>query len=163
MGVPTQATQQEALLLISFGFPDLLYNSMCLPHLHFFRTDEAFCHCGQMVAIWGWSTLMKGFLFCILLSCKGIYLHVVPDIQLPVPVTHLSTLIFLPIPFPPLILSQGPHETQHFYSQDLPTNSCCREANRGPDMHRLVYQKAGLYGEKPQKAGIHNRLCNSLP
>lgn len=29
--------------------------------------------------------------------------------------------------------------------------------------YRLVYQKAGLYGEKPQKAGIHNQLCNSLP
>ena len=106
---------------------------------------------------------MKGFLFCILLSWKGIYLRTVPNVQLPVPVAHLSTSVFLPIPFPPLFLSQSPHESQHFYSQDLPTHSHCRGANRGPDMYRLVYQKAGLYGEKPQTAGIHNWLCNSLP
>lgn len=106
---------------------------------------------------------MKGFLLCILLFWKGIYLHAVPNVQLPIPVAHLSTLIFLPIPFPPLFLSQGPHESQGFYSQDLPANSRCREANRGPDMYGLVYQKAGLYGEKPQKAGIHSRLCSSLP
>lgn len=30
-------------------------------------------------------------------------------------------------------------------------------------MYCLAYQKAGLYGEKLQQAGIHNRLCNSLP
>lgn len=106
---------------------------------------------------------MKGFLFCILLSRKGIYLHVVPNVQLPIPVAHLSTWIFLPIPFPPLFLSQGPHESQHFYSQDLPTNSHCQGANQGPGVYHLVYQKAGLCGEKPQKAGICNRLCDSLP
>ena len=44
MSVPTQTTPQEALLLISFGFPDFLYNSVCLPHLHFFMIDEAVCH-----------------------------------------------------------------------------------------------------------------------
>lgn len=105
--VSQQTTPQEALLLISFGFPYFLYNSTCLTHLRFFMIDEAFCHCSRTVAIWGWSTLMKGFLFCILLFWKRIYLHAVPNIQLPVPVTHLSTLIFLPIPFPPLFLLQG--------------------------------------------------------
>lgn len=106
---------------------------------------------------------MKGFLICILLPWKGMYLHTVPNVQLLVCVPHLSTSIFLSIPFPLLFLLQGPHESQHFYKQDLPTNSRCWGANRGPDMYRLVYQKAGLCDEKPQKAGIHNWLYNSLP
>lgn len=99
---------------------------------------------------------MKGFLICILLSWKGIYLHTVPRVPLFVCVPHLSTSVFLPILFPPLFLLQGPHESQHFCKQDLPTNSHCWGANRGPDMCCSVYQKAGLCGEKPQKAGIHN-------
>lgn len=49
MSVPTQTVPQEALLPISFGFFCFLYNSACLPHLHFFTIDEAFCCCSHMV------------------------------------------------------------------------------------------------------------------